>query len=68
MTNTANRLVGLIPRTMLVGLGKAKVFYPKSRIVNMDNFASDPRKSRSHQRNPKLSILPEEIDDDNVDI
>ena len=68
MTNTANRLVGLIPRTMLVGLGKAKVFYPKSRIVNMDNFASDPRKSRNNRKNPKLSILPEEIDSDNAEI
>ena len=53
---------------MLVGLGKAKVFYPKSRIVNMDNFASDPRKSRHHHKAPKLGILPEEIDDDNMDI
>ena len=58
----------MIPRTMLVGLGKAKVFYPKSRIVNMDNFASDPRKSRHHHKAPKLGILPEEIDDDNMDI
>ena len=68
MTNTANRLVGLIPRTMLVGLGKAKVFYPKSRIVNMDNFDSDPRKSLHNKKNPKLSILPEEIDSDHAEI
>ena len=40
VTNTANRLVGMIPRTMLIVLGREKIFYPKSRIINPENFAS----------------------------
>ena len=44
VTNTANRLVGLIPRAVLIVLGREKIFYPKSRIANLENFASDPRK------------------------
>ena len=38
VTNTANRLVGLIPRTMLIVLGQQKVFYRKNSITNPENF------------------------------
>ena len=34
VTNTANRLVGLIPRSMLIILGKERAFYDKSLIQN----------------------------------
>ena len=49
---------------MLIGLAREKIFYPKSRITNMENFASDPR---ADMRKPKMSVLPEEMDDDIVD-
>ena len=38
VTNTANRLVGLIPRNMLIVLAKERAFYDDSLIVNHDNF------------------------------
>jgi len=36
VTNTANRLVGLIPLSMLINLGKARVFYDKSKITSQE--------------------------------
>ena len=38
VTNTSNRLVGLIPRSILIILGKERAFYDKALITNKDNL------------------------------
>lgn len=35
VTNTANRLIGLIPRNMLIVLGKERAFYKNGQIEQL---------------------------------
>ena len=41
VTNTANRLVGLIPRTMLIVLGKQRAFYDQSNIEEAAKYQEE---------------------------
>ena len=57
VTNTANRLVGLIPRKMLIVLGKQKIFYKKNRCMHPENFEStEKKKINVHSRHDETYV------------
>lgn len=45
MINTANKLVGLIPRNMLIVLGRERAFYEKTARGQADSFTDRVSKS-----------------------